>query len=199
MAFAPSFCGVVLAAGDAPGGRDAALVQHGGRTLLAAHIELLQPHSELVIVIAGKNASSLAPVVYANAAFMVVNPDPECGQFSSLQLGLQEVLNRGRDAAIVALVDRPPVNSRTLDTLCEAFVRASACGKWALVPQYQEQHGHPLLVRREMIEAFLRAAPASTAKQVEQANVARIEYLAVDDPLVIAPAVPRENAKQTSS
>ena len=54
----------------------------------------------LVIVVAGKNASSLAPVVYGAGAAMVANPDPARGQFSSLQVGLQEVLNRGRDAAM---------------------------------------------------------------------------------------------------
>ncbi len=200
MAFAPSFCGVILAAGDAPGGRDPALTPYGGRTLLSAHIAMLQPHSELVIVVAGKNAPVLAPVVYANAAYLTVNPDPACGQFSSLRLGLREVLNHGRDAAIVSLLDRPPVGAGTLDALCNAFVSASAGGKWAVVPQYQEHHGHPLLVRREMIEAFLRAAATSNAKEIEQAHLDRIEYIPVDDPLVVAPAVrPAENAKQPSS
>ncbi len=67
---------------------------------------------DVVLVVVGKNEAALAPIVYANGASLVVNPDPERGQFSSLRVGLQEVLNRGRDAAMVTLVDRPPVRAK---------------------------------------------------------------------------------------
>ena len=54
----------------------------------------------------------LAPVVYAAGGSLLRNPAPEDGQFSSLRVGLQEVLNLGRDAVMITLVDRPPVASR---------------------------------------------------------------------------------------
>jgi CTP:molybdopterin cytidylyltransferase MocA len=75
--------------------------------------------------------------VYANGAALVVNPEPERGQFSSLRVGLQEVLNRGRDAAMVTLVDRPPPLRETLETLQAAFDRAVTTKtnrKWAVIP-----------------------------------------------------------------
>jgi molybdenum cofactor cytidylyltransferase len=138
----------------------------------------------MVIVVVGSNEPNLAPVVYANGASLVRNPDPDRGQFSSLQVGLQEVLNRGRDAAIVTLVDRPPVAGATLDRLHDAFESAYIHGKWAVVPEYAGKHGHPIFVGREMITAFLTADPASTARDVEHANHDHIEYVAIDDPLV---------------
>ncbi len=61
------------------------------------------------MIVAGKNEPVMAPIAYANGASVVMNPDPSRGQFSSLQVGLHEVLNRGRDAAMITLVDRPPV------------------------------------------------------------------------------------------
>src|SRR5262245_23895815 len=107
MALAPSFAGVILAAGASSRmGRDKALLPWQGGTFLSAAIRALQPMTDLVIVVAGANAGELTPIVNANAAFLVVNPDPEQGQFSSLRIGLQEVLNRGRDAAVITLVDR---------------------------------------------------------------------------------------------
>ena len=81
----------------------------------------MQAPSDLVIVVAGKNADSLQTIVDAAAGHLVENPHPERGQFSSLQVGLQEVLNHGRDAAIVALVDRPPAQPRTLALLVRGF------------------------------------------------------------------------------
>src|SRR5215471_19524214 len=135
MALAPSFAGVILSAGASTRmGRDKALLPWRGGTFLSSAIRALQPVTDLVIVVAGANAVDLTPVVYANAAFWVVNPNPERGQFSSLQVGLQEVLNRGRDAAIVTLVDRPPVSNVTLDTLHHAFETAYDQEKWAVVP-----------------------------------------------------------------
>src|SRR5512137_1495458 len=118
MALAPSFAGVVLAAGASSRmGRDKALLPWRGGTFLSAAIRALQPLTDFVIVVAGGNAGELEPIINANAAFMVLNPNPEQGQFSSLKIGLQEVLNRGRDAAIITLVDRPAAAVATIEQL----------------------------------------------------------------------------------
>ena len=155
-----------------------------GNTFLSAAIGLLAPYVDMVLVVAGKNENDLAPVVYANGASLVVNPDPSRGQFSSLQTGLHEILNRGRDAAMITLVDRPPVTHKTMQALATAFEQALQHGKWAVIPEFQAKHGHPILAGREMIEAILRAPDSSNAREIEHAHQARIEYVPVDDPLV---------------
>jgi molybdenum cofactor cytidylyltransferase len=153
-------------------------------TFLSAGINLLNRFADLVIVVAGKNESDIASVTYACGGFVVRNPAPERGQFSSLQVGLQEVLNRGRDAAIITLVDRPPCSAATLQALLTAFEAAVLQGKWAVVPEYGGKHGHPILVGREMIEAFLKASQASIARDVEHKNQERIAYVPVEDACV---------------
>ena len=193
MARAPSFCGVILAAGESSRmGRDKALLPWPpqgpepriarSETFLSANIHLLEAHTDMVLVVAGKNAPHLAPLVYATSAFLVVNPAPERGQFSSLQAGLREVLNRGRDAAAITLVDRPPVRSATLTQLRSAFIEAYPREKWAVIPQFGEKHGHPVLIGREMIEAFLRAPAEANARDIEHLHQDRIVYVPVDDP-----------------
>jgi molybdenum cofactor cytidylyltransferase len=162
-------------------GRDKALLAWHGRSLLEAHIDLLQAESDLVIVVAGVNAEALKPVIYGSAAYLAVNPQPELGQFSSLRVGLQAVLNQGRDAAIVALVDRPPVSGETLRTLKSEFCDALEGGKWAVVPEAEGKHGHPIVIAREMIEVFLRAPAGSNAREVEHAHEQRIRYVPVSD------------------
>jgi molybdenum cofactor cytidylyltransferase len=188
MARSPSFAGLILAAGDSSRmGRDKALLSWQGKTFLAAAIESLAPHTELVIVVAGKNAESLKPVIYAEAGvYLVENPCPDKGQFSSLQIGLREVLNRGRDAAIVTLVDRPPARPETIAALHNRFVDVCQPPLWAVVAEYNGRHGHPIVIGREMIEAFLKAPAGSTAREVEHSLQRVIGYFRVDDPAVVA-------------
>ncbi|MGC1785146.1 MAG: nucleotidyltransferase family protein [Terriglobales bacterium] len=203
MGRAPAFCGVILAAGESSRmGRDKALLPWPPAntssatasagiaagmttdTFLSAAIRLFSPFVDEVLVVVGKNEAELTPIVYASGAALVVNPEPERGQFSSLRVGLQEVLNRGRDAAIVTLVDRPPAQSETLQKLVDAFERATARRKWAVIPEYQGQHGHPILLGRELIAELLKAPENSNAREVEHAHESEMEYVPVDDFLV---------------
>lgn len=114
----------------------------------------------------------------------MVNPDPDRGQFSSLQIGLREVLNRGRDAAMITLVDRPPANSATIQILRDAYAAAGS-DAWAVVPEFSGKHGHPYVAGRELIEAFLQAAPTANARDIEHAHRQHIVYVPVDDPMVV--------------
>jgi molybdenum cofactor cytidylyltransferase len=193
MIRAPSFAGVILAAGESSRmGRDKALLPWpplpGGEppsseTFLSAAIRSLALATDFVLVVVGKNESALAPIIFAHGASLAVNPDPSRGQFSSLQTGLHEVLNRGRDAAMVTLVDRPPASRRTIQTLRDAFEAADQ-NIWTVVPEFSGKHGHPYLVGREMMEAFLRVPATSIARDIEHQHQQRIQYLKVDDPQI---------------
>ncbi len=212
MPLSPNICGVVLAAGASTRmGRDKALlpwppVAEGtpaANTFLGATIDLLQQYAELVIVVAGKNAPAITPVVYAHAAFLAVNREPERGQFSSLQVGLQEVLNQGRDAAFIALIDRPPVLPNTVQQLRDTFLHAGP-EVWGVVPQVtrgeQIVHGHPILVGREMMQAFLHAPVTATAREIEHEYQPHMRYVPVDDArLGINVDTPEDYARLASS
>jgi len=195
MARAESICGVILAAGASSRmGRDKALLPWPPlqprelavtETFLSAAIQALSPYTDLVVVVAGANEPNLLPVIYSNAAFLVRNPDPDRGQFSSLQVGLQEVMNRGRDSAVVTLVDRPPVQAHTIETLRAAFDDSST-DTWAVVPQFGGKHGHPALFTRELIGCFLEAPATANAREIEHQQQRHILYVPVDDPYVTA-------------
>ena len=165
-------------------GTDKALLPWRGATFLGLAIEALQPLTEMIIVVGGANSEALKPIIYAQSAFLAINEHPERGQFSSLQLGLKEVLNRGRDAAIVTLVDRPAPTIGTVNALKDRFLSVADKGVWAVVPQFGEKHGHPIVVGREMIERFLRAPVTSSAREIEHANETHIDYFPVTDPTV---------------
>jgi molybdenum cofactor cytidylyltransferase len=160
-------------------------VKQGASTenFLSAAIRSLELSTDFVVVVAGANESTLTPIVYANGASIVGNPDPSLGQFSSLRIGLREVLNRGRDAAIITLVDRPPVSTATVQALRETF-EAAPQNIWAVVPEFSGKHGHPYVAGREMIERFLREPATGNARDVEHRHQDHIQYLAVTEPFV---------------
>jgi len=192
MSRAPSFAGVILAAGESSRmGRDKALLpwppveanRPSKDSFLSAAIRSLADATDFVVVVAGENEGTLAPIVYAIGASLARNPDPSRGQFSSLQVGLREVLNRGRDAAMITLVDRPPANRATVEKLRAAFTQAED-SVWAVVPEYSGKHGHPYVAGREMIEQFLREPATGNARDVEHRFQSHLQYVAVEDPFV---------------
>jgi molybdenum cofactor cytidylyltransferase len=193
MIRASTFAGVILAAGESSRmGADKALLPWPPlavgqapsiSTFLSSAIRSLLLATDFVVIVVGKNEPALAPIIYADGASLVVNPDPGRGQFSSLQIGLREVLNHGRDAAMVTLVDRPPASPATLQTLHDAFEAADQ-NVWTIIPEFSGKHGHPYLIGREMIEAFLRVPSTSIARDIEHQYQEHIQYVQVDDPLV---------------
>lgn len=167
-------------------GRPKALLPWRDGTFLSSAIHALSPFCDMVLVVAGANANELRTTVDSLGAFLVVNPEPERGQFSSLQVGVQEVLNRGRDSAILTLVDRPAPEQLTISYLKEHFLRLINQDDWAVVPSFQGRHGHPIFISREMIGAFLDAPETSNARDIRHKHESKIAYVEVTDPLTVA-------------
>jgi len=204
-------CGVILAAGDSsrmgtdkamlpwpPPTPDATANPH--RTLLTAAILAFEPLTRTIVVVGGKNADSIAPIAAACGAYLACNLDPSLGQFSSLQIGLRAVLDHGSDAAMITPVDCPPLAPSSLALLCESFRRAMVRNLWAVAPENNGKHGHPLLAGRDLIDAILNAPVTSTARGILHSRPDLIEYVAVPDDL--APSgvnTPGEYASQAES
>ena len=87
---------------------------------------------------------------------------------------------------MITPVDCPPLSAASLDLLCASFERALTRGLWAVAPENNGKHGHPLLVNREMIDAFLAAPVTSNAREVLHAHAAAHRIISVPDALVKA-------------
>lgn len=110
------------------------------------------------------------------AVTVLVNPDPDRGQLSSLLTGLDAVGNV--EGLLVTLVDVPFVSAITVAAVIEAWDRTRAP---IVRPAIGERHGHPVIFDCALFDA-LRAAPLDAgAKHVVRAHEAAIVNVPVSD------------------
>ena len=138
---------VVLAAGAA--------TRFGGGKLLApiAGMPVLQHVLDALasagladaVVVLGRDAAEIETAITWRAERRVVNPEPERGLASSLQIGF-EAVGKSVGAILVVLGDQPLVSPQVIRSLLDAPVRR---GRPVVVPVYADERGHnPVLVRR---------------------------------------------------
>jgi CTP:molybdopterin cytidylyltransferase MocA len=184
----PGVCGVILAAGSQVGAGDARLkTKAEGVTEL---IDALNGDTEMVLIAVGADAEELAPVAWARAAY-VVQISETASDAETLRVMLQEVLNRGRDAALVTALNRAgldqseadhPLTAETVHRMVAAYC-AAGDEIWAVVPETAMQQGHPVLMGRRMIELFLRGQKWSAADEILSANLEHVCTVTAVDPL----------------
>lgn len=162
--------GVILAAGlSRRMGFPKALLRWDEETYLDRQIRLFGAVCAEVIVVLRPGAE-LGACTRLREARVVCNPDAERGQLSSLQTGLAMVTG---DAVLFSPVDYAHVKE---STVCRV---AGGGAAMVLQPSYEGKHGHPVWVRRPVVEALLEAPVAIAARDVVR-RFSR-EFVEVDD------------------
>jgi hypothetical protein len=157
-------------------------------------IDALSADTEMVLVgVPAEDTDALAPVVWARAAYLVQLPTA-ASDADALRVMLQEVLNRGRDAALVTVCDTANQSATqvlTATTVHRMVADYCAAGDeiWAVVPETEMLQGHPVLMGRRMIELFLRGQKWSAADEILSANLEHVRTIKLVDPLASAEAV----------
>jgi CTP:molybdopterin cytidylyltransferase MocA len=124
------------------------------RTFLAAGVQD-------VVVVLGHDANTIAAAIADTAlpVRIVVNPDYDRGQLSSLIAGLGVVDRPGVAATLVTLVDVPLVAPDTVRAVLERYQQTHAP---IVRPTSGARHGHPLLVDRSLFPALRNADDIDT-------------------------------------
>lgn len=182
----PGVCGVILAVGAQPGtqvgnaqvGENAAQLKSRLETV-SRLIDALNTDTDMVLVGVGADAEALTPVVWAKAAY-VVQLAAGASDAEALRVMLQEVLNRGRDAALVASLEDLSLTAETVHRMVAAFC-AAGNEIWAVVPETGMPQGHPVLMGRRMIELFLRGQKWSSADEIVSGNLDHVRTVHIAD------------------
>jgi molybdenum cofactor cytidylyltransferase len=163
-------------------GTPKALLPLDGETFLDRLIRLFSEVAIPPIVVLGPQAAQIQSGLQrgAQAAF-VVNPDPERGMLSSLQCGLQAVPPEA-EAVMFTPVDHPNLERSTLEKLIGNFKTARAP---VIVPEFQGEHGHPVLIARALMAELLALPATAQASDVIHRYRNQTRYISVDDPAVI--------------
>jgi CTP:molybdopterin cytidylyltransferase MocA len=170
---------IILAAGASERmGTPKALLDYHGETFVARLVRLLGAVCSSVTVVLGHHANAIRPHV-PNRARVVVNPDPDRGQLSSLQTALAE-LPPDADGFAFIPVDCPAVAEETVAQLARTFAERDARMLF-VIPRKGDQRGHPVFAARAAAAELLALPPTAEAREIVHRHVAHTQYVDVMD------------------
>jgi molybdenum cofactor cytidylyltransferase len=149
--------GILLAAGRGRrmgGNKQFHIVQtaDGEKPLVAAAFDTIAPVCDEMIVVLGHRAEEVAATL-GDRRFETILSDPDAPMFESIRTGIQITLSRTatQSGILLQLGDHPTLEPSTLDML---LAIAAKHPNKAIMPTYQGNGGHPVLI------------PYSTAEQI---------------------------------
>ena len=118
-----------------------------------------------IVINTGLQSSLSAQMNKFTEGRFVLNREPALGQLRSLQLGLAAAREAGAEAVMMALVDQPLVDPRTLKLLVERYGEDT---EKLVLPLYEGSRGHPFIIPAAHFDAFIKAdaAGGATARDV---------------------------------
>lgn len=133
-----------------------------------------------VAVIVGHEADAVRARVDASglSARTVLNPLYERGQLSSLHAAIAAVEQPGVEGVVLALVDAPLFSASTVRQLIERFEETHAPVVRAV---RGDEHGHPVILGRELFDRIRHADPSVGAKPIVRAHASIAGDVTVDD------------------
>jgi len=162
--------GIILAAGLSErmsGDVPKQLRRIGGRPMVSiAATNAIASSIDEVVVVTGHEATAVAAAVSATGASVVVNPDYEDGNMTSLRAGVQAL--PGREAYVLLLADMPGVTTRIIDGMVAAWRQERP---WAAVATYRDGWRHPVLLSANAMGCVIdRNEPKAVWQMLEAAD-----------------------------
>jgi len=169
---------VILSAGESSRmGRPKALLPIDGQTFIERIVASLRHGGiERIVVVLGFNAEELRRQTAHLAVDVLINPDYQRGQLSSLQVAVRHLqTDKNCHGMMVHLVDHPYIDPKLVQLMLRRFDESKPL---IVVPRHQGKRGHPVIFSRALFGELLDAPMDEGAKAVVNAH--RDETLEID-------------------
>lgn len=159
-------------------GSPKALLPYQGRPFLDHLLEATrEPKISVRRVVLGPHAEPIAKSVHLNADEVVINPDWEQGQLSSIHAAMKS-LPAGLDGMLVCLVDHPLISAALVHELVNAFYSSQAP---IVVPVHTGRRGHPVIFSSQLFPELLAAPMDVGARAVVWAHRGEVHELPTNE------------------
>jgi molybdenum cofactor cytidylyltransferase len=159
-------------------GSPKALLPYQGRPFLEHLLEVTAlPEIGVRRVVLGAHAEPIAKAIPLKADEIVINPDWEKGQLTSIQAAVRS-LPPGTDGLLLCLIDHPLISAPLVQELIEHFYKS---GKLIVLPKYQGRRGHPVIFSSKLYDELLRAPLTTGARAVVWAHAGDIEEVSTNE------------------
>ena len=160
-------------------GKPKALIPYGESTFLQHLLDVTRhPKIGVTRVVLGAGAQEIQTAAKLDPSIVVLNPQWETGQLSSICEGLRRLANLETDGVVLCPVDHPLISARLVGDLVEQFYKS---GKAIVVPTYLGRRGHPAIFSRALYGELLAAPPEKGARAVVWAHAADVLGFPTDE------------------
>ena len=175
---------VILSAGASSRmGRPKALLPYREGTFLEHLIQVTRhPRIGLTRVVLGAGAEVIRTFAKLDPSVVVVNPEWEQGQLSSICAGLRSLDGINTDGIVLCPVDHPLVSARLVGDLVDRFYQDK---KAIVLPTYNGRRGHPAIFSSALYAELLAAPADMGARAVVWAHAADVLEVPSDEEGVI--------------
>ena len=159
-------------------GSPKALLPYQGRPFLEHLLEITtRPEIGARKVVLGADAETIAKAIPLKANEMVINPDWEKGQLSSIQAAVRK-LPAGTDGMLLCLIDHPLISGALVGELIAQFYKTKKC---IALPVYEGRRGHPVIFSASLYQELLQAPLETGARAVVWAHADDVEEVSTNE------------------
>jgi molybdenum cofactor cytidylyltransferase len=175
---------VILSAGASSRmGSPKALLPYREGTFLQHLIEITSdPRIGVRRVVLGARAEVIRKGAKLDPSIIVLNPEWEKGQLSSVRAGLRSLEKIQIDGMILCPVDHPLVSTRLVSDLVQRFYESK---KAIVLPTYNGRRGHPVIFSKALFGELLAAPEEKGARAVVWAHAGEVLEVPTDEEGVI--------------